>query len=149
MSENLYDPHYHGALSVYLRTPEVRYVLIDPATRTYTEGKLPRGELREGIVALLGTEDIIKVEMDDDDRLTIMALHNLYVACTPAPDGGTSGIARSTPSVRRATPGERGSSRTAVTATAPSVAASRRKAASECSHARNRCPILKTSRSSA
>ena len=82
-----YDPHYHGALSVYLGTPEVRYVLINPSTRTYTEGKLPRGELREGIVALLGTEDNTKAEMDDDDLLTIMALHDLYVARTPAPDG--------------------------------------------------------------
>ena len=30
-------------------------------------GQLPRGELPEGITKLLGTSDITKVEMDDDD----------------------------------------------------------------------------------
>lgn len=84
--ENHYDPHYRGALSIYLGTPQVRHILIDPATRIHTEGALPRGELPEGITKLLGTSDITKVEMDDDNRLTIMALHDLYVARTPAPD---------------------------------------------------------------
>ena len=67
MSENHYDPHYHGALSIYLGTPFVRYLLIDPVAKTHTEGKLPRGELHEGIVGLLGTEDIAQVPMEDDD----------------------------------------------------------------------------------
>ena len=92
-------------------TPEVRYVLINPSTRTYTEGKLPRGELREGIVALLGTEDNTKAEMDDDDLLTIMALHDLYVARTPAPDGAyllvSPGAHRACDALRRASVGHR------------------------------------------
>ena len=61
--EDHYDPHYRGALSIYLGTPFVRYLLIDPVVKTHTEGRLPRGALSEGITKLLGTSDITKVTM--------------------------------------------------------------------------------------
>jgi hypothetical protein len=55
MAENLYEPRYGGSLKMYLGTPQVRYLLIDPVAKTHTEGKLPRGELRVRWRALVTT----------------------------------------------------------------------------------------------
>lgn len=104
MAENLYDPRYSGAPSVYLGTPFVRYILIDPVARAHTEGKLPRGELREGIIELLCTDDITTVEVEDDNRLTSWRCTTCFCAAIQRRSQRRSGITLSTPIRRRVTP---------------------------------------------
>ncbi len=43
-NEQLYDPIYRGPFSVYFGTSYVRYILIDPETRSSAEDRVHRSE---------------------------------------------------------------------------------------------------------
>lgn len=87
---NAYDPRYTGALSYYLGTPHVSYWIIDPATRTFTEGRVHRSELLDSLPGLIGlgsTRELARpVDMENDNSTKVMALHWLVVAREPSPD---------------------------------------------------------------
>lgn len=83
--ESLYDPTHHGPL--YLGTRTVRYWLIDPAARSFSESKIERWHL-DTLPALLGLPEqrLMPVPMERDESRTVMALHDLWVQQSPAPD---------------------------------------------------------------
>lgn len=86
--EDAYDPTYRGSFTYYFGTPYVNYVLIDPEARTCTEGKVHRSKMQE-MLPLIGAadpRDVTKVPMDDDNKLTVMAMHDLWLLRAPRPD---------------------------------------------------------------
>jgi hypothetical protein len=85
---NPFDPHAYS-MDPYYGTPTVRYTLIDPDTKTFSEGTLPRAELVR-VGELLGLSDpptqMVTVAMEDDRHHTVMAKHDMLMARDPKPD---------------------------------------------------------------